>query len=162
KDPQDKEVLLHYSHGNATNYLEGRMQFHSEDFSLEILNTSRQDGQLYEYATRKDQQERVWQVLLEVYEPVSPPSIEVLSLALSNGSCLLTLKCSAERGDSIAYSWAGSPRGHCAHNGSLLQLSYPQHDASLSCSCQASNPVSSLLATFQSSDCSQEPAGLCP
>ncbi|NXX41374.1 SLAF1 protein, partial [Tricholaema leucomelas] len=161
-DPQNKEVLLQYSHGSPTNYLEGRMQFHSKDFSLEILNTSRQDGQLYEYATRKGQQERVWQILLEVYEPVSPPSIEVLSRALANGSCRLTLNCSAERGDSIAYSWAGTPPRLCARNGSLLQLSYPQHDANLSCSCRASNAVSSLLATFRPSGCSQQPAGPAP
>ncbi|NXG42008.1 SLAF1 protein, partial [Psilopogon haemacephalus] len=163
EDPQDKEVLLQYSQGTPVNYLEGRMKFHSQDFSLEILNTSRQDGKLYEYTTSKGKQERLWRIQLEVYEPVSPPSIEVLSRALANGSCRLTLNCSAERGDSITYSWAGEPPGLCARNGSILHLSYPQHQPSLSCSCRATNPVSSLRATFRSSaGCGQEPAGLQP
>ncbi|NXN10334.1 SLAF1 protein, partial [Indicator maculatus] len=161
EDPQSKQVLLQYSNGKPQNYLEGRTQFHSRDFSLEILNTSRQDGQLYEYVTSKGQEEKVWQIQLEVYEPVSHPSIEVLSRALANGSCSLTLKCSA-RGDNISYGWACRPPGLCSPRGSLLHLSYPQHNSSVSCSCSATNPVSSHQVTFSAPGCSPEPAGRCP
>lgn len=43
------------------------MRFHREDFSLEILNTSRGDRQLYEYSVSKGQEEEVWQIQLEVF-----------------------------------------------------------------------------------------------
>lgn len=67
EDPQRKLVLLKYSDGNYTNYMQGRTRFHNSDFSLEILNTKRQDRQLYEYIVSKGPEEKVWQIQLEVY-----------------------------------------------------------------------------------------------
>lgn len=67
EDPQRKLVLLKYSDGNYTNYMQGRTRFHKSDFSLEILNTKRQDAQLYEYIVSKGPEEKVWQIQLEVY-----------------------------------------------------------------------------------------------
>lgn len=43
------------------------MRFHELDFSLELLNTSRQDWQLYEYSVSKGPEEKVWKIQLEVY-----------------------------------------------------------------------------------------------
>ncbi|NXW59827.1 SLAF1 protein, partial [Eurystomus gularis] len=159
EDPQRKLVLLNYLNGNYTNYMEGRTRFHKLNFSLEILNTSRQDRQLYEYVVSKGSEEKVWQIRLEVYEPVSNPSIEILSWAPANGSCTITLNCTAERGDHISYSWdnwdTSTPR-LCSRNGSLLHLSYPLQNTRIACSCTASNPVSSQVTTFNSSECSYE------
>ncbi|NXX59394.1 SLAF1 protein, partial [Scopus umbretta] len=157
EDPQRKLVLLKYSNGNYTNYKEGENRFHMLDFSLEILNTSRQDRQLYEYIVSKGPEEKVWQIQLEVYEPVSSPSIQILSWALANSSCTVTLNCTAERGDNVSYSWGSqdtSTSGFCSHNGSLLHLSYPLQNTSIACTCTASNPVSSQVVTFNSSECS--------
>lgn len=67
EDPQRKLVLLKYLGGNYTNYMKGRTRFHELDFSLEILNTSRQDRQLYEYIVSKESEEKIWQIQLEVY-----------------------------------------------------------------------------------------------
>ncbi|KAM6037830.1 signaling lymphocytic activation molecule-like isoform 2-T3 [Theristicus caerulescens] len=162
EDPQRKLILLKYSNGSYTNYLQGQNRFHKLDFSLEILNTSRQDGQLYEYIVSKGPEEKVWQVQLEVYEPVSDPSIQILSWALANGSCTVTLNCTAERGDNISYSWGSwdtSTSGLCSHNGSLLNLSYPLQNTSITCACTASNPVSSRVVNFSSSECSYEQGG---
>ncbi|NXY84702.1 SLAF1 protein, partial [Alcedo cyanopectus] len=95
-------------------------------------------------------------------EPVSDPSIEVLGRVLANGSCSITLNCTVERGDHVSYSWGnGDPgsSGLCSHNGSLLHLSYPLQNTSISCSCTASNPVSSRAGIFSSSECSHEPEG---
>ncbi|NWR56084.1 SLAF1 protein, partial [Bucorvus abyssinicus] len=164
-DPQSKLVLLRYLNGSYTNYMQGRMRFHKLDFSLELLNTSRQDWQLYEYIVSKGPEEKVWQIQLEVYEPVSDPSIEILRWAPVNGSCTVTLNCTAERGDSVSYSWGGqdaSTSGLCTHNGSLLHLSYPLKNASITCTCTASNPVSSRVVTFNTSQCSFEQAGQSP
>ncbi|XP_059688071.1 signaling lymphocytic activation molecule [Gavia stellata] len=159
EDPQRKLVLLKYSDGNYTNYMQGRTRFHKLDFSLEILNTSRQDRQLYEYIVSKGPEEKVWQIQLEVYEPVSDPSIQILGWALANGSCTVTVNCTAERGDNVSYSWGSRDTGTlglCTRNGSLLQLSYPLQNASIACACTASNPVSSRVVTFNSSECSYE------
>jgi len=67
EDPQKKLILLKYSDGNYTNYMEERTRFQKMDFSLEILNTSREDRQLYEYIVTKGSEEEVWQIQLEVY-----------------------------------------------------------------------------------------------
>ncbi|NXV24010.1 SLAF1 protein, partial [Cepphus grylle] len=162
EDPQRKLVLLKYLDGNYTNYMLGRACFHMVDFSLEILNTSREDRQLHEYIVSKGPEEKVWQIQLEVYEPVSHPSIQVLSWALANGSCAVTLNCTAERGDNVSYSWGSRDTGTlglCSSNGSLLHLSYPLQNTSVACACTASNPVSRRVATFNSSECSYKQGG---
>nr|XP_047905247.1 signaling lymphocytic activation molecule-like isoform X1 [Anser cygnoides] len=162
EDPHSKDVLLKYLDGNYTNYNPSQNRFHSSNFSLEILSTKRQDQRLYEYITSKDTEEKVWQIQLEVYEPVSDPDIQVLSWALANDSCTVTLNCTAARGDNVSYSWAGleaSTSSPCAHNGSLLHLSYHLNATSLACACTASNPVSSSAVTFNSSACSFEQRG---
>ncbi|NXN92413.1 SLAF1 protein, partial [Rhinopomastus cyanomelas] len=165
EDPQTKFVLHTYSHGNATSYLEGHTCFRKSDFSLEIRSTRWQDGQLYEYIVSEGPKEMIWQVRLEVYEPVSSPTIKILSRALANGSCTLTLNCSVEREDRVSYSWGcqdSSAAALCHHNGSLLHLSYPTEPETITCSCTASNPISSRVATFNSSECSSEHAGRAP
>ncbi|XP_010138190.1 PREDICTED: signaling lymphocytic activation molecule-like, partial [Buceros rhinoceros silvestris] len=139
EDPRSKLVLLKYSDGSYINYRQERMRFHELDFSLELLNTSRQD----------------WQ-------PVSDPSIEILHWTPVNGSCTVTLNCTAERGDSVSYSWGSwdtNTSGLCTRNGSLLHLSYPLKNTSITCTCTASNPVSSRVITFNTSQCSLEQAG---
>ncbi|NXI67147.1 SLAF1 protein, partial [Anseranas semipalmata] len=162
EDPRSKVVLLKYSGGNYTNYKPEQNRFHPDNFSLEILNTKRQDQKLYEYIISKEAEEKVWQIQLEVYEPVSDPSIQVLGWMLANNSCTVTLNCTAARGDNVSYSWAGleaSTSSPCAHNGSLLSLSYDPNNTSLACACTASNPVSSSTVTFKSSACSYEQGG---
>lgn len=67
EEPRTKKFLLKFSGGNYTEFEAGRMRFHREDFSLEILNTSRGDRQLYEYSVSNGQEEEVWQIQLEVF-----------------------------------------------------------------------------------------------
>ncbi|XP_025929681.1 signaling lymphocytic activation molecule [Apteryx rowi] len=158
EDPHRKLVLLKYLDGNYTNYMQEKTRFHRANFSLEILNTSRQDRQLYEYIISKGRDETVWQIQLEVYEPVSAPRIQVLSRTLANGSCTVTLECVAERGDRVSYSWGGT--WHlCAGNGSLLHLSYSLRNGSLACACTAANAVSRRAVAFNASECGPEQQG---
>ncbi|XP_010013143.1 PREDICTED: signaling lymphocytic activation molecule-like [Nestor notabilis] len=162
EDPQRKLILLKYLGGKYTNYMQERTRFHMLDFSLEILNTSRQDRQLYEYIVSKGPEEKVWQIQLEVYEPVSDPTIRILGWVLANGTCNITLNCTAERGDNISYSWGSgdnSTSGLCSHNSSLLHLTYPLQNSSISCSCTISNPVSTQIIAFNSSKCSYKQMG---
>ncbi|NXX97892.1 SLAF1 protein, partial [Centropus bengalensis] len=165
EDPRRKLILLKYSKGNYTNYMQERTRFHKLDFSLEILNTSRQDRQLYEYIVSEGPEEKVWQIKLEVYEPVSKPRIQILNWTLANGSCAVTLNCTAERGDNISYSWSSqntTTSGLCSHNSSLLYLSYAPQNASITCTCTATNPVSSWVVVFNTSECSYEQGGNSP
>ncbi|NXT64547.1 SLAF1 protein, partial [Chaetops frenatus] len=152
--PQKKQFLLKISGENYTEYERGRMRFHRRNFSLEILNTSRDDGRLYEYSVNKGQEEEVFQLQLEVFEPVADPSIRILRRELSNGSCSLSLRCTSERGDEVSYTWEGL--GTCSGNGSFLNLSYSLRDAAFGCVCSAWNRVSRRNATFRPSQCGSE------
>ncbi|NXC40451.1 SLAF1 protein, partial [Penelope pileata] len=153
----NKDILLRYNNGNFTNFMLGQNRFHPANFSLEILRTERQHQRLYEYTITMEKAEKSWQIQLEVYEPVSDPSIHVLNWTLANDSCTVILNCTVARGDNVSYSWA-SPEAitpsPCAHNGSLLQLSYSPPDSTLTCACTTSNPVSRRTAAFSSSICS--------
>ncbi|NXI01195.1 SLAF1 protein, partial [Pachycephala philippinensis] len=159
EDPLKKKFLLKYSGGNYTEFEPGRMRFHKRDFSLEILNTSRGDGQLYEYSVSKGPEEEVWQIQLKVLEPVGDPSIRILHRELSNGSCSLALRCTSDRGDEVSYSWESrdnGTRGICSGNGSFLNLSYSLRNAAFGCVCTARNAVSSRDAAFHSAQCGSQ------
>ncbi|XP_058716616.1 signaling lymphocytic activation molecule-like isoform X2 [Poecile atricapillus] len=156
---QRKKFLLKISGENYTEFEPGRVSFHPRDFSLEILNTSRDDGRLYEYSVSNGQEEEIWQIQLEVFEPVAHPSIRILRRELSNGSCSLELRCTSERGDEVSYSWESRENGTggiCSGNGSSLNLSYSLRNAGFGCVCTARNPVSSREAAFDSSRCGFE------
>ncbi|XP_072774610.1 signaling lymphocytic activation molecule [Taeniopygia guttata] len=161
EEPLKKKFLLKISGGNYTEFEPERMRFHKEDFSLEILNTSRDDRRLYEYSVSKGPEEEVWQIQLEVFEPVSDPTIRILRRESSNGSCSLELRCSSERGDEVSYSWASRDNGTgtggiCAGSGGVLNLSYALRSAAFGCVCTASNPVSRRHAAFHSQQCGAE------
>ncbi|XP_027561170.1 signaling lymphocytic activation molecule-like [Neopelma chrysocephalum] len=158
-----KQVLVKYSGGNCTNHFQGQIRFHGSDFSLEILNTSRGDGQLYEYVVSKGPEEEVLQLQLKVYEPISHPSIRILSRELSNGSCTFALNCTTQEGDEVSYSWGSQDSGisgnsgPCSGNSSFLSLSHPPWDTNIPCVCTATNPVSSGAVAFQPPQCGHEP-----
>ncbi|NWT26773.1 SLAF1 protein, partial [Cardinalis cardinalis] len=156
QEPLKKKLLLKISGRNHTEFEPGRMRFHRGSFSLEILNTSRDDGRLYEYSVYKGSEEEVWQIQLEVFEPVADPSIRILHQESSNGSCSLELSCSSERGDEVSYSWDsrdGGTGGLCRANGSVLALSFPLRSAAFGCVCTARNRVSSGRAAFDTAQC---------
>uniref|UniRef100_A0A672UJQ6 Ig-like domain-containing protein n=1 Tax=Strigops habroptila TaxID=2489341 RepID=A0A672UJQ6_STRHB len=164
EDPQRKLILLKYLDGKYTNYMQERTRFHMLDFSLEILNTSRQDRQLYEYIVRFPRHNPLPLPSLSP-EPVSDPTIQILGWVLANDTCNITLNCTAERGDNISYSWGSgdnSTSGLCSHNSSLLHLTYPLQNSSISCSCTTSNPVSTQVIAFNSSKCSYKQMGESP
>ncbi|NWW77251.1 SLAF1 protein, partial [Climacteris rufus] len=159
EEPQKKKTLFRLSGGNVTEYEPGRMRFHKGDFSLEILNTSRGDGRLYEYCISNGPEEEVWQVQLEVFEPVADPRIRILRRELSNGSCALALHCTSDSGDEVFYSWESRENGTwgiCSGNSSFLNISYSLRNAGFRCICTARNPVSSRDVAFDSSQCGSE------
>ncbi|KAM4880460.1 signaling lymphocytic activation molecule [Sylvia borin] len=152
---QKKRFLLRFSRGNLTEFQPGRLRFHRDDFSLEILNTSREDGRLYEFSLSRGQEEEVWQLQLRVLERVSHPDIRILHREFSNGSCSLALLCSSERGDEVSYSWDspnGTGTGVCFGLGALLNVSLSPAMATATspgCVCTARNAVSSRRRALQ-------------
>uniref|UniRef100_A0A8C0E8J8 Ig-like domain-containing protein n=1 Tax=Bubo bubo TaxID=30461 RepID=A0A8C0E8J8_BUBBB len=165
EDPQRKLVLLKYADGNYTNYMENRTRFHKSDFSLEILNTRfPRQGPRQCLHPSPDTNLYLLPPSLSL-EPVSDPSIHVLSWALANGSCTVTLNCTAARGDNVLYSWDSwdtSTSGLCSSSGSLLHFSYPLQNTSIACTCTASNSISSQVVIFNFSECSYEQGGKFP
>ncbi|NXU40269.1 SLAF1 protein, partial [Drymodes brunneopygia] len=158
EEPKRKKILLRISGENFTVFEPGRIRLHRKDFSLEILNTSRDDGRLYEYSVSKGTEEEVWQVQLRVFEPVADPSIRILHRELSNGSCSLALHCSSERGDDVSYAWHrdNGTGGICSGHGAFLNLSFSVRSAAFGCVCTAANPVSRRRATFNATQCGAE------
>ncbi|NXR89242.1 SLAF1 protein, partial [Hypocryptadius cinnamomeus] len=159
EEPLKKKFLLKISGRNYSEFEPERMRFHKQDFSLEILNTSRDDRRLYEYSVNKGSEEEVWQIQLEVFEPVANPSIQIVHQESSNGSCSLELRCSSERGDNVSYSWDSRDNGTggiCSGNGSVLILSFSLRSAAFGCVCTARNPVSSRRAAFDAAQCGSE------
>ncbi|NXF26531.1 SLAF1 protein, partial [Rhodinocichla rosea] len=165
EEPLKKKFLLKISGRNHTEFEPGRVRFHRQNFSLEILNTSRDDGRLYEYSVYKGEEEEVWQIQLEVFEPVADPSIRILRQESSNGSCSLELSCSSERGDEVSYSWDSRDSrdsrdngtgGLCRANGSVLALRFPLQSAAFDCVCTAQNRVSRRHAAFDAAQCGSQ------
>ncbi|NXB54788.1 SLAF1 protein, partial [Leucopsar rothschildi] len=183
EEPQKKKILLRISDGNVTEYERERMRFHEGNFSLEILNTSREDERLYEYSVSKGPEEQLLQIQLRVLEPVADPSIRILHRERSNVSCSLSLLCSSERGDEVSYTWDtwdsrdnrdsrdsrdnrdnrdnrdsrdSGTGGICSGSGPVLNVSYSLGIAAFRCACTASNGVSSRRAAFQSSQCDSQ------
>ncbi|NXH61526.1 SLAF1 protein, partial [Rhabdornis inornatus] len=159
EEPQKKKILLRISGVNVTEYERERMRFHEGNFSLEILNTSRDDERLYEYSVSKGPEEELWQIQLRVLEPVADPSIRILHRESSNGSCSLSLLCASERGDEVSYSWDSRDNGTggiCSGSGRVLNVSYSLRNAAFRCVCTARNRVSRRDAAFQSSQCGTE------
>ncbi|XP_066424083.1 signaling lymphocytic activation molecule [Molothrus aeneus] len=160
--PLKKKLLLRVSGGKPMEFEPGRLRFHKQNFSLEILNTSRDDGRLYEYSVYKGSEEEVWQIQLEVLERVADPSIQILARELSNGSCRLELSCSSERGDEVSYSWDSRDSrdngtgGLCQANSSVLALSFPLRSAAFGCVCTAQNRVSRGRAAFDAAQCGSQ------
>ncbi|NXB82563.1 SLAF1 protein, partial [Donacobius atricapilla] len=163
--PRRKKTLGRLSGGNVTELEPGRARFHRRDLSLEILNASREDARLYEFSASRGHEERVWEVQLDVLEPVSRPRIRVLRREVSNGSCSLALGCASERGDHVSYTWHawhawhtwhggdGGDGGLCSGSGELLNLSFALPGAGLRCACTASNAVGNRSAAFDAARC---------
>ncbi|XP_030397612.1 signaling lymphocytic activation molecule-like isoform X3 [Gopherus evgoodei] len=155
--------LASYDGRNYTNYMEKRIKFHPENFSLEILKTRRTDAGHYEYTVNKRFEEQSLQFQLEVYERVSVPDIQMVSRTLGNESCSMTLSCVVNSGDNVTYSWncsEGNTSQLLSYNDSFLHLSFTPGEGSVSCSCTARNIVSQQTTRFSSSvECANKPGG---
>ncbi|CAM2108315.1 signaling lymphocytic activation molecule [Caretta caretta] len=159
-----KTFIVEYS-GNHTNIMadKERIKFHPENFSLEILETRREDAGHYEYTVNKRFEEQSLQFQLEVYEQVSIPNLQMVSKTLGNESCAMNLSCLVTSGDNVTYSWncsEGNASQLHPYNDSFLHLSFTPGEGSVSCTCTARNRVSQQATRLSFPvECSNKPGG---
>ncbi|XP_038656734.1 signaling lymphocytic activation molecule-like isoform X2 [Scyliorhinus canicula] len=129
----------------------GRVQMFV-NFTLQINALERIDEGIYTVSVVASSVHKK-QLSLQVYEPVSKPRVELVNTTIGQ-PCMVTLRCSVERGDRVLYSW--SPVGYFDRNDSIqpvsrnmeqLELSVGSSD-SINYLCTAQNPVSEESTVF--------------
>ncbi|XP_012604678.1 signaling lymphocytic activation molecule [Microcebus murinus] len=156
-----KIVSLDPSKGGPPRFLKDRYKFYREDLQLEILDSRKEDEGWYSMTLEKNDSVQHFCLQLKLYEQVSTPEIKVLNQTQDNGTCTLTLACTVEKGDGVAYSWSEEVDTHPlspANSSHLLSITLgPQH-ADSTYICTASNPISnSSKAIIPWSRCSLGP-----
>ncbi|XP_010614955.1 signaling lymphocytic activation molecule isoform X2 [Fukomys damarensis] len=168
KSPEDsvkrKIMSLSLRERSSSDYVERGYQFHLENLSLGILGSRKEHEGWYSMNLEENVQIHSFCVQLKLYEQVSTPEIQVLNRTQEshNGTCSLTIACTVQQGDHVAYNWSEEGGTHLpspANSSHLLFLTLgPQHADNFYI-CTASNPVSSRSQAFNLwSRCSSDPA----
>ncbi|KAM4860499.1 signaling lymphocytic activation molecule isoform 2-T2 [Thomomys bottae] len=151
-----KIVSLHTSDKGSPPYLKVGYQFHLESLTLKILRSGKENEGWYFITLEGNVSVKQYCVELKLYEQVSTPEIKVLNRTQEseNGTCRLMLACKAEKGDHVVYNWTDEGGSHLEspdNNSHFLHITIgPQH-ADRIYICNASNPVSSGIKTFNPS-----------
>ncbi|XP_072420817.1 SLAM family member 8-like isoform X3 [Chiloscyllium punctatum] len=82
---------------------EGRVKVHT-NLTLQINDLRLGDGGIYTVTVTGGGRDYTGTVTLQIYEPVSVPSVELIE-NITAESCNVTLLCSAEMGSNISYTW---------------------------------------------------------
>ncbi|EPY85729.1 SLAM family member 9 [Camelus ferus] len=128
---------------------QGRVSFPEPTYSLHISNLSWEDSGPYQAQVnlRNSQISTTQHYNLRVYRRLSQPHMTVnFEIPGEEGSCNMSLTCSVEKaGLDVTYSWIPWEDGtDTAHEGSILSTSWRPGDKTLSYTCRASNPVSTV------------------
>ncbi|XP_058877591.1 SLAM family member 5-like [Acipenser ruthenus] len=129
----------------CTNYRENASVCNTT-FSLELKNIAQtDDGEYNAVIIENDRKvKNISTHRLIVQAPVSKPVIHTSAVSSSNGTCNVTLNCTAKRGTSVSLQWDWTGIHHTAingHNGSVLYFSLDPN-AEGSFTCKAHNQVS--------------------
>ncbi|XP_012885935.1 PREDICTED: signaling lymphocytic activation molecule [Dipodomys ordii] len=148
-------VSLHTSNRDSP-YLEVGYQFHLENLTLQILRSRKENEGWYFISLEENVSVKQYCVELKLYEQVSTPEIKVLNRTQEseNGTCRLMLACMVEKGDHVVYNWTDEGGTHLEspnNNSHFLYITIgPQHADTIYI-CNASNPVSNGIKTFNPS-----------
>ncbi|XP_068027316.1 natural killer cell receptor 2B4-like [Melanerpes formicivorus] len=125
----------------------GRVTFQRPKLSLQLSPTSTADSGLYlvEFGHHSGAV-TTYCFHVNVWEPVPPPLLETHIVRWEQGSCNLSLLCSLPAARGISYSWS-CPGAGLAGNQSRLQLEVQEGAEAVLCRCNASNPVSWVVAS---------------
>ncbi|XP_077011842.1 SLAM family member 9 [Tamandua tetradactyla] len=139
--------------GNAANIMvtntryQGRVNFLSPSYSLQINNLSWEDSGPYQAQVnlRTTQISTMQHYNLRVYRRLSEPRVTVNFEISGEDACNISLACSMEKaGMDETYRWISSgDSSDATHEGPILSTSWRPGDNALSYTCKASNPVSS-------------------
>lgn len=102
--------------------------------------------------------------VLHVHEHLSRPKVNIGGQSSKNGTCVLNLTCSVERGgENVTYSWTAVGQAVTEfHDGANLSISWRLGEKNKTIICTARNPVSSsssapLLAQKLCEDAAKDP-----
>ncbi|XP_060679414.1 SLAM family member 6-like [Hemiscyllium ocellatum] len=98
---------------------DGRVTVH-ENVTLQIDNLTMDDGGTYTVTLAGGGRDYTGKVTLQVYEPVSVPTVELIE-NITAENCNVTLLCSVEMGSNISYTWTSL--GTTQKDGEVEQLS---------------------------------------
>ncbi|XP_043542511.1 hepatocyte cell adhesion molecule-like [Chiloscyllium plagiosum] len=100
-----------------------------QNLTLQINDLRMGDGGIYTVTVTGGGGDYTGKVTLQVYEPVSVPSVELIENITAEG-CNVTLLCSAESGSNISYTWTSL--GTNQTDGEVEQLSGNKGELKLS------------------------------
>ncbi|XP_052592595.1 CD48 antigen [Peromyscus californicus insignis] len=146
-----KQKILEYEYnGTDTIYNSGfkdRVKLDHTSGELHISNVRKEDKGLYYMRVLRETEEE-YRITLNVFDPVSKPSINFEKTEDSAESCHLKLSCKVE-GQNVDYTWYDSTRPLPKEGqGDVLDLIITPQNWSTSYTCQVSNPVSSKNDTM--------------
>ncbi|XP_036058454.1 CD48 antigen [Onychomys torridus] len=159
-----KQKILEYEYdGTNTIYdseFKGRVELDHASGALHISNVRKEDKGLYYMRVLRETEEE-YIITLDVFDPVSKPSINFEKTEDSAESCHLKLSCKVE-GQNVNYTWYDNMRPLPKEGqGNVLDLIITAHNWSTSYTCQASNPVSSKNSTmYFTSPCTAKSSGV--
>ncbi|XP_054033490.1 natural killer cell receptor 2B4 [Dryobates pubescens] len=149
-DKERQQRILEVRNGTATSFpspFAGRVTFQWPEPSLQLSPTSAADSGLYlvEFGHPSGAVTTFcFQVV--VWEPLPQPLLETHIVHREQGCCNLSLLCSLPAAGSISYSWS-CPGAALAGNQSWLHLEVQEGAEAVLCHCNASNPVSWVVAS---------------
>ncbi|XP_078276539.1 natural killer cell receptor 2B4-like [Rhinoraja longicauda] len=151
--------IMEYVNGKTKTYdtkYTGRVDFHPNDLSLEIINLRTQDTGDYEVTMTLDTgKQYISSVRLDVYEHVTGTQIMVQD----TGICNFTLICSVTSGDPTSFRWwrGGEVLGndsthHLRGHGETVKVHHTTEVRDVVYKCEARNPASDGTAQIQLRD----------
>ncbi|XP_006990657.1 CD48 antigen [Peromyscus maniculatus bairdii] len=159
-----KQKIIEYEYNDTEtiydSVFKGRVKLDHTSGELHISNVRKEDKGLY-YMRVFSETEKEYTITLNVFDPVSKPSISFERTEDSAESCHLKLSCNAE-GQNVTYTWYDNTRPLPKEGqGYVLDLIITPQNWSASYTCQVSNPVNSKNDTkYFTSFCKAKSSGV--
>lgn len=141
----NQKILEYYSDGKKIVFesvFKDRVDIDKTNGALRIYNVRKEDRGDY-YMRKLHETEDQWKITMEVYDPVSKPSIKEEKIEALTDSCHLRLSCEVED-QRVDYTWYEESGPFPQKNpGYVLEITVTPHNKSTFYTCQVSNPISS-------------------
>ncbi|XP_041499491.1 CD48 antigen isoform X2 [Microtus oregoni] len=136
-----KQKILEYEYkGSTITYsgYRGRVNFDNITGALQIYNIRKEDEGVYYMRVMKKTEEE-YKKILNVFDPVSQPTIKIEKTETLPDSCHLKLSCKGEQ-KNVTYTWFDD--SNQIEEGDVLERIITPKNKSTFYTCQVSNPIS--------------------